>query len=75
MKVDSLLKMATTKSKGVSVKSTNEEFITVDEAARLFRCSPTTVYRHLKRGNLKAYKFGRRWLISRKCIEDVLIAS
>lgn len=50
------------------------EYITVDEAARMLRCSTATVYRHIKRGDIAASKFGRRWLISWGSIDAALNA-
>jgi len=54
------------------VNHDNDRYITVDEAALMLRCSTTTVYRHIRRGDLRAHRFGRRWLIDRRDLEAAI---
>lgn len=37
-----------------------EEYLTVDEAARLLDVKPTTLYAYVSRGILKSYRQGRK---------------
>ena len=37
------------------------EILTVHELARYLRCHPTTIYRMLKQGKLRAFKIGSDW--------------
>ena len=41
-----------------------KRFLSSEEAARLLGCSPKTVRRYCKEGDLPAEKLGRRWYIS-----------
>jgi excisionase family DNA binding protein len=49
------------------------EFMTVAEAADLLRVNPNTVYRWLLDGQLRAPRAGRRWLITRAAIDELLV--
>lgn len=44
--------------------NTQEEFLTIEEAAKRLKISPTTVYRMAKNGKLPAIKIGKVWRIS-----------
>lgn len=44
----------------------------VDEAAALLRCSRWTVTRMIDRGELKASKIGRQWIITDEDIKALL---
>lgn len=48
--------------------------MTVEETAEFLRCSPSTVYRRLERGEYDAfsYKDGPRWLVRRDGLVDHL---
>jgi len=53
---------------------TNEshDFYTADELAQKLRVNIMTIYRHIKRGNLKAYKIGKEFRITKKDFEKFL---
>ena len=46
-----------------------EQFLTVEEFAKLLNVDPKTIYRALWSNRLPAYKVGRAWRISRKDVE------
>jgi excisionase family DNA binding protein len=50
----------------------NSELINVDEAAQRTGSSPWTWRAHIKRGNVKTIRIGRRVLISRAELERVV---
>jgi excisionase family DNA binding protein len=43
----------------------NQEFLRIDEAATLARCARSTIYEMVRAGRLRIRKFGRRSLIVR----------
>jgi excisionase family DNA binding protein len=43
--------------------------MTLEEVAAYLRCSPATVYRLLRKGELKAFKVGDFWRIRRVAFE------
>ncbi len=55
--------------------SVDGEFLTIPEVAALLHLSPATVWRHIRRGNLKALKIGRNYRIRRVDFEEMLVAS
>ncbi len=44
--------------------------ITVPEVAQYLRVHPSTVYRHLKRGDIPAFKLGRDWRFNLESIDE-----
>ena len=46
-----------------------EQFLTVEEFAKLLSVDPKTIYRALWSNRLPAYKIGRAWRISQKDVE------
>ncbi|MGE3444025.1 MAG: helix-turn-helix domain-containing protein [Acidimicrobiia bacterium] len=46
--------------------------ITVDEAAVLLGISRGTAYRSVQRGEIPSYRFGRRIVIARSTIENII---
>jgi len=50
------------------------EFYLTEEVAELLRVSNMTIYRHIKAGKLKAYKFGKDWRIRKDDLETFLKA-
>lgn len=44
-------------------------FYLTEEIAEMLRVSKMTIYRHIKSGKLKAYKFGKDWRISNEDFE------
>jgi excisionase family DNA binding protein len=59
---------------GMSVVLDGEEFLTVDEAARLLGVKPATLYAYVSRGVLRSYRQGikRQRLYRRSEIESLL---
>jgi len=47
-----------------------EALLTVKEAAEFLRASQSTVYRMIKRGDLKAHKVGKKWLFYKKDLKE-----
>jgi excisionase family DNA binding protein len=41
-----------------------ERCLTVDEVAKLLRCSPLTIRRHIRDGKIHAAKIGRLWRVT-----------
>lgn len=41
-----------------------EEYLTIEEAAKKLKVSEITIYRMARRGEIPAFKFGRSWRIS-----------
>lgn len=48
-----------------------EEYLTIDEAARLLKMSKITIYRMARKGQLPAVKFGKVWRISSKKLSEL----
>jgi len=44
----------------------NREFYTAQELSNLLRVNIMTIYRYIKAGKLKAYKFGKEFRIGKK---------
>jgi excisionase family DNA binding protein len=47
-----------TKDKGNTMKTTEDEYLTYDQVARMLKCHRQTVRNAVEAGKLKAYKFG-----------------
>lgn len=50
----------------------NKEFYTAQELAEKLRVNVMTIYRYIKAGRLKAYKFGKEFRIDKKEFENLL---
>lgn len=50
----------------------SKEYCTLSEVAALIGLNRTTVERHLRAGRLPGRKLGRRWLIRRRVLDQVL---
>ena len=55
-------------------KDLAERPLTVKDVAKYLQISEPTVFRLLKSGELPAAKIGRQWRITRKAIDDYLLA-
>ena len=49
-----------------------ENLLTVEEAAKILRLKPNTLRIKIRAGQLKAYKFGKRWYIPRAAISEAM---
>ena len=49
------------------------EIMTLEEVAAYLRCSPVTVYRLLKNGELRAFKVGNFWRVSRSSFDAWMV--
>lgn len=49
-------------------------FYLTEEVAKMLRVSKMTIYRQIKTGKLKAYKFGKDWRISNEDFEAFMKA-
>lgn len=49
-------------SKPVEMIREEEILLTTQEAMRFLRVSQATIYRMIKRGDLKAHKVGKKWI-------------
>lgn len=47
-----------------------EVLLTVKEAMEFLRVSQSTIYRMIKRGDLKAHKVGKKWLMYKKDLKE-----
>ncbi len=52
-----------------------DEVLTVDEAARLFKVTPTTIRRWCLSGRIPAFKIGRAWRIPIAALERLINTS
>ena len=50
----------------------NKEFISVSEFAELLGISRIAVYKRIKKGQIKAQKIGRSFVIPRKYVDDIV---
>jgi excisionase family DNA binding protein len=48
------------------------EMLTTTEAARILRLKPSTLAAKIKRGEVRAVKIGRNWLIARETLDALL---
>lgn len=48
-----------------------KNLLTVDETAQYLSCTPTTVRRMLRRGDLRGVKFGKFWRVPREVLRRV----
>lgn len=53
----------------------DQEFLTINDVAHMLHLSTTTIWRHVRRGNLKALKIGRSYRIRRSDLEALLVAA
>ncbi len=51
--------------------NTKEEFLTIDEVAKLLKVARSTVYRMAKEGKIPATKIGRVWRFSSLRISEM----
>ena len=49
----------------------NDEFYTIEEVAQMLKVHHTTIRRAIKNGRLKAFKIGKKWLISRDTLNNL----
>lgn len=52
--------------------SEDKEFFTAEELAQKLRVNIMTIYRYIRRGNLKAYKIGKEFRIDKKEFDNFL---
>ena len=45
------------------MKKESDEFLTIEEVAKMFRVAEATVYRMARKGKIPAIKFGKVWRI------------
>ena len=50
----------------------NKEFISISEFAELLGISRIAVYKRIKKGQIKAQKIGRSFVIPRKYVDDIV---
>lgn len=48
-----------------------ENLLTIDETAQYLSCTPTTVRRMLRRGDLRGVKFGKFWRVPREVLRRI----
>jgi excisionase family DNA binding protein len=48
-----------------------KSLLTIDETAKYLSCTPTTVRRMLRRGELRGVKFGKFWRVPREVLRRV----
>lgn len=48
-----------------------KNLLTIDETAQYLSCTPTTVRRMLRRGDLRGVKFGKFWRVPREVLRRV----
>lgn len=58
----------------ITVKKEVPTFYLTEEVAAMLRVSTMTIYRAIKAGKLKAYKFGKDWRIGKDDFEAFLKA-
>ena len=51
---------------------TKRTYLTVEEVARRFGVSVTTVYRLVQQGRLPAFKIGNQWRLSETWLEELV---
>jgi excisionase family DNA binding protein len=49
-----------------------QELLTTAEAAEILRMRPDSLSRKIKRGEIRAVKVGKQWLISRETLDAML---
>lgn len=49
----------------------DNEFLTLDEVAKLLKLAPATVYRMARRGEIPAIKIGRVWRFSSRKLNEL----
>jgi excisionase family DNA binding protein len=49
-----------------------QELLTTAEAAEILRMRPVSLSRKINRGEIRAVKVGKRWLISRETLDAML---
>lgn len=54
------------------INNEQEALLTIQEAAEFLRMSRSTIYRMVKRGDLKAHKVGKKWLIYMKDLKELV---
>lgn len=53
----------------------DREFLTITDVAQMLHLSTTTIWRHVRRGELKAVKIGRSYRIRRSDLDALLVAA
>lgn len=53
----------------------DREFLTITDVAQMLHLSTTTIWRHVRRGDLKAVKIGRSYRIRRSDLDALLAAA
>jgi excisionase family DNA binding protein len=53
----------------------DQEFLTITDVAQMLHLSTTTIWRHVRRGDLKALKIGRSYRIRRSDLDALLAAA
>ncbi|MFH1244447.1 MAG: helix-turn-helix domain-containing protein [bacterium] len=48
-----------------------DEFLTIDELAKILKVTKVTLYRMARKGKIPAMKFGKAWRISSRLLEDM----
>jgi len=55
----------------VHMENREEEYLTIEEVAKLLKVSKITVYRMARKGQIPAVKFGKMWRISSKRLSEL----
>lgn len=54
------------------MKKQSDEFLTIEEVAKMFRVADATVYRMARKGEIPAVKFGKVWRIDYNKLKNQL---
>lgn len=49
------------------------DIVTIDELCEMLRIGKNKAYELLRNGNIKAFKCGRLWIISKQAVEDFVL--
>lgn len=54
-----------------TIKILDDDFYTIEQTANILKVHHTTIRRAIKDNRLKAFKFGKKWLIKREDIQKI----
>jgi len=52
-------------------QTTQDEFLTIEEVAKILKVTNVTLYRMARKGKIPAVKFGKAWRISSRLLESL----
>lgn len=50
------------------------DIVTIDELCEMLRIGKNKAYELLRNGNIKAFRCGRLWIISKQAVEDFVLS-